>query len=866
MESAKMGSWDYLIDESKLIFDEAKESLYGMTKGEFDGSLDAWFKYIHPEELERVVKNVQDAIAKGDRYDDDYRVITKQNELKYISTRGVFFKNEDGSVNRGTGLSWDVTDIKNAEIELAKAKEIAEAATLSKSQFLATMSHEIRTPMNAIIGLSNLALKTELNSKQRDYLEKVDRSEFSLLGIINDILDFSKIEAGKLNIEHIPFDLEQVFDNIANLNAGKAQDKGLEYSIHIAKEVPFYLIGDPLRIGQIITNYCSNAIKFTEKGEVYVNVELGEKISDGKLKINFSVRDTGIGLSEEQQSRMFKEFSQADASTTRKHGGTGLGLAISKRLAEMMGGSTWLESEQGKGSTFYFSGVFEVQEQNKRAEFKSPDDLHKLKVLACDDNASARFIIKEAIQTFGYNITTVKSGEDCIKELQQNKYDLLLIDWLMPGMDGMETVKRIKSVLSLSDLPIIMISAFGNEEAVGKAKKLGIKHLISKPYSYSTLFDTIMELFGKDIRVSRSRIERGKKHEAALQKISGASILLAEDNEINQQVASELLEDEGFIVEIANNGLEAVEKVKASGVPSKYALVFMDLQMPVMDGFTATAEIRSLGNYDQLPIISMTADAMSGVKEKCLEMGMNDMVTKPIDPDEVFGVMVEWIKPSEQCAVGNKNLESSIQKSASSIQHPVSTELEISNIPGLNIESALARMNNKKKLYLSVLEKFYTNNQKFCDEMRELVEENDFETAKRVAHTFKGVTGSIGADSLHAMSKSVEETIMDQNTDRFEKEMQSLEKELKKLLAIINSKLDFGSKSETSELNMDLVNELMPKLKHLLEAKSPKAKTLIKELEEAGFENKYFNGLKKAVSKYDFKGALKSLDEIKLKG
>ncbi len=744
------------------------------------------------------------------------------------------------------------TQVKNTELKIKT--EAAEKATESKSQFLATMSHEIRTPMNAIIGLTNLALKTELNEKQEDYLVKVDRSAISLLGIINDILDFSKIEAGKLHIENIPFDLEQVFENITNLNAVKAQEKGLEFSLHISKDVPFYLIGDPLRIGQIITNYCSNAIKFTEKGDVVVKVEIGEQLGDRKLKLVFSVRDTGIGLSKAQQSSMFQEFSQADSSTTRKYGGTGLGLAISKRLAEMMGGTCWLESETGKGSTFYFSGIFEVQEQNKRAEFSTPNDIQSFKVLACDDNETARFIIKETIETFGFDIKTVKSGKECIEELKKNSYELLIIDWLMPEMDGMEAVKLIKDDRTISSIPILMVSSFGNEEVIQKLNELGVSHFIAKPYTYSTMFDTIMNIFGKDIRTARTRVEKGKKYENELRKIAGATILLAEDNEINQQVATELLEDAGFAVDIANNGQEALDKIKVSGVPSRYSLVFMDLQMPVMDGYTATEEIRKLKKYDDLPIVAMTADAMMGVKEKCLEKGMNDMVTKPIDPDEMFGVMVKWVKPSTQSSVRSS-------QSAKKMEETV----KIPEIPGLNIENALGRMNNKRKLYLSILEKFYTNNQNFISEIKASLEKEDYETAQRLIHTIKGVCGNISADSLHENTKLVEASIREKDLEKIESGLNELDTELKELFENISAQLDFRAKVESQELNVELVKELIPKLREMLIAKNPKAKTLLKELEDAGMRNLEFDALKVAMSKYDFKQALVHFEQLNTK-
>lgn len=758
----------------------------------------------------------------------------------------------------------DITELREMQNELAKSKEQAEAATVAKSQFLATMSHEIRTPMNAIIGLSHLAIKRNPEKKQLDYLLKIDSSARALLGIINDILDFSKIEAGKLIIENTEFDLEQVLETVSNLISQRALEKGLEFSIHICKDVPFNLTGDPLRISQILTNYCSNALKFTETGDIIITVDIEEKYED-TIKIRFSVKDSGIGLTQEQQSKMFESFTQADSSTTRKYGGTGLGLAISKRLAELMGGSTWVESEFGKGSTFFFNAVFHVQKEQKRSELIPTVELKGLKVLVCDDNKTAREVLKETLETFSFNAVIAESGFRAIELLKQEKespFDLVLMDWKMPGIDGLETSKLIIEDKEIKTPAIIMITAFSVDEIAEKAKAIGIKFLLSKPVFFSTLFDSIMKLFGKKIQAEHARPQKGMKYIREIEKIKGARILLTEDNEINQQVASELFADSGLIVEIANNGSQSVEMVLSSGIPSKYDIVLMDIQMPVMDGYTATRKIRENKAYDPLPIVAMTADAMIGIKEKCYEAGMQDFVTKPIDPDEVFGMLVKWIKPGQREIV----LQSTPKPDSRG---------ELMDVPkfvNIDVDEGLRRVSGNSKLYLSLIEKFYEKYQTVTDEIKKAIKQTDQEKAVRLAHTIKGLAGSLGAVKLNKAAALIEVEFKNSISSDSHILLFDFESELDLVLNEIGAwiKKNNAVSAETSAISEGkpdpvIFGKLMMELHTLVENSDFDSGKKLKELMCLDGIGRYLDELKKAeklISNYEFDEALEVLNLI----
>lgn len=650
----------------------------------------------------------------------------------------------------GEALRREVANRRRSEAEAAAQRDIAEEATRAKSDFLANMSHEIRTPMNAIIGLSHLVLKTDLTARQRDYIKKIQGSGQHLLGIINDILDFSKIEAGKLTVEEIEFDLERVLDNLANLISEKTTAKGLELVFDVGRDVPHSLVGDPLRLGQVLINYANNAVKFTEQGEVELHVSVLEQ-DEREVFLRFAVSDTGIGLSEEGKSRLFQSFQQADSTTSRKYGGTGLGLAISRKLANLMGGDVGVESELGKGSTFWFTARLKRGESGRRAILGA--DLQGKRALVVDDHQHARAVLVDLLTTMGMRVEEAEGGAAAIAAVDHAEtagapaFDIVFLDWQMPGMDGIEAAQRLRARPLAKPPHLVMVTAYGREEVLRGAEAAGIEDVLIKPVSASVLFENVARLLGGIAPAEpRDHVEAAT---TGTESLRGARVLLVEDNDLNQEVASELLRDAGFIVDVADNGqlaLEALDK-------GSYDIVLMDMQMPVMDGLAATRAIRAQPRFERLPVVAMTANAMEEDRRRCLEAGMNDHLAKPIEPTDLWAKLLKWIPARAPAA-------------ADAVRPAAAAQVELpEGILGLDVDAGLRRVLGKRALYRSMLQKFVAGQRDTIAQLRTALANGEAGNAERIAHTTKGVAGNIGAAGVQAAAESVERALRDQRSD-----------------------------------------------------------------------------------------------------
>jgi two-component system sensor histidine kinase/response regulator len=779
-------------------------------------------------------------------------------QIAWIHALGHVVKQADGKPTDIYGVSQDITEFKRLEAELITAKERAEAATKAKADFLANMSHEIRTPMNAIIGMSHLALRTELNPRQRDYVKKIHQSGEHLLGIINDILDFSKIEAGKVPIEKIDFEFDKVLENVSNLISEKATAKGLELIFDIGPSISSHLKGDPLRLGQILINFCNNAVKFTDKGEIIVKARVQDENVNGKL-IYFSVSDTGIGLTKEQIGRLFRAFEQADTTTTRQYGGTGLGLAISKQLARLMGGDVGVTSEFGKGSTFWFTARLEKGE-TVACSMQRPD-LRGRRVLIIDDNSMAREVLAGMLTSMTFDVDEAPSGVDGIEMVRQaanagRPYEIAFIDWQMPGMDGIETGKRICTLPNLPAPPhLVMVTAYGREEVLKQAENNAFRSVLIKPVTASTLFDSAIQILGER-QNKKEELQAGP--DTDIGQLRGARVLIVEDNELNQEVAMGLLETANMSIDLAENGEVAVRMINEK----EYDLVLMDMQMPVMDGVAATCAIRSNPRFVSLPIIAMTANAMESDREICLKAGMNDHVAKPIDPDRLFATLKRWITVRPP-ALSHDAPAGDAGKGFSEILPPVP------EIEGVEIADGLNRVAGNQRLYRQLLVKFAVRYADADEQISSLLQIGDRNGAERIAHTVKGVAANLGIKQVRFAAERLEKairesdegvpTVLQDFTSALRPQIESIERAL--------AKPHLSTSENVSKKDFDFVAASLnlARLRILLEASDGDSEDTFRTLRSilcGHIENVRLEALGTDIDDFNFSGALNKLDEI----
>ncbi|RXZ38302.1 response regulator [Oxalobacteraceae bacterium CAVE-383] len=799
-------------------------------------------------------------------------IMGKNGLIRTIAWRNSVQEHSEASSVALISVGIDVTEQLKAETALIEAKHLAEAANRSKSEFLANISHEIRTPMNAVIGMTGLALRTDLSDKQRNYLVKANAAAHGLLGIVNDVLDYSKIEAGKLHFESRDFYLENLLGHLSALLGFKAQDKGLELLFDIDACVPTALIGDEMRLSQVLLNLLSNAIKFTSVGEVCLRIECIEQ-EDGQVLLRFEIRDTGIGISESQRAKLFSAFVQADSTTTRNYGGTGLGLTISKRLVEMMNGQIWVESQPGVGSSFIFTARVGVQSNQDAHRAAASPNLENMRALVVDDNDSALEIMSGILKSFHLEVNVATSSEAGIAELEAAKkrgapYNLVLLDWKMPTVDGLEAVRRIRLNEYVSEtLTIVMVTAYSRDELMEKSAGMHIDGVLEKPVSPSNVMNIISAALYKT-REPEAAIALDQVDESSLARLRGAHVLLVEDNAVNQELATDVLNSAGIIVDVANDGAEAVSKVARAGRMA-YDAILMDWQMPVMDGFEATRRIRADPRFAELPILAMTANAMVGDREKCLAAGMNDHIAKPIDIDRLAAALVRWI-PARK-----KQQEQGVEQAPDRPYPAMPAAMDAEDfpaLPGVDVEGARRRLRGNGKMYRRLMQMFVQDQAQAGMLIASLLKERDRDAAQRAAHNLKGLAANLGATEVARVAQELEHAIRHEALDSalVAAGLEALSEPLRALLKGIadaeaesaaGNRLDGAGEPavEGGGLDIAALGPHLDKLAGLLEEDDSRAANVaasIAVLSQGGPSAQAFAGVIEKIRRYDFPAAL----------
>ena len=723
-------------------------------------------KYVHPSDVGVCHAFLADVLESGEKQSGvEYRVQRTDGMYRWHTSTGSPLRDDAGQIIGYVGISRDVTEQKRYEMELARSKEDlentnaelekailranemaveAEAANVAKSQFLANMSHEIRTPMNGVIGITGLLLDTELTAEQRDYAERIAGSGESLLSIINDILDYSKIEAGKMELEIVDFDLTSTVEEISDLLAMRAQGKGLEYVCNIHPDMPSLLHGDPGRLRQVLVNLIGNAIKFTQEGEVRLDVR-SERTENDIAVVRFAVSDTGVGIPGDRLESLFDSFTQADASTSRRFGGTGLGLTISKQLVELMDGEIGGESQEGKGSTFWFTARFGIQAESESKEFRTPVDLCRKRILIVDDNESNRIVLRKQLESWGIPHEEAEDGIAALRILraaagQRQPFDLVVLDHQMPGMGGADCARRIRSDSRLRDVSLVLLTSLGSKETDGDFDELGFAACLTKPVKQSRFFDCLISVLVAESSEGKPPIQqRSSKPDPALGSLAGVRILLAEDNPTNQLVVTAMLKKRGITIDTVGNGLEAIRALEERS----YDLVLMDVQMPELDGLEATRRIRAAGSNvldRKIPVIAMTAHAMQGDRETCIEAGMDDYLTKPVRPKELFEAISHW---SGERTHRTRSPEMLDERPPKPPEH-------------FDLDALRERLGGDEHLMREILAVFRRDTAREFERLEAAVSSASCDAIERSAHKIRGAAGNVGANAVVQTAARIE--------------------------------------------------------------------------------------------------------------